>query len=433
MESNYFVKEVKLVANESSSKALKEFGKDGFDISGGNPRISYFESIFSPSISITLSDILDVDQFVSRYGLTGGEYLKIKVQISKQAADEGQKDFEINVEDHKLVLNKVSDITTTSLKQLASLEFVSVESIVNETARLSKKFDGNFSDIVEDILTKDKRGIQTTKKFNTERRSSNPFRDRSLNKYTFVGNLKRPFDTINWLSPKAASDKEDCGFLFFENHDGYHFRSIKKLLEQKPKKKYRRLDKNLYETDSLNILDARVSRTNDIGMNLRIGTYANRTIYVDLENQQRTVVDYKISDNTGIKNPPKLPEKLDEHPSRLMLRLVDPGAMQKGSKKSDKQKDSELAKYQNKSYARNNLLNSYSMNVTVPFNTDLRAGDIIEIKLPYKSDDKTTKSGKTDFTDVSGNYLISKLRHEINSDRNSSTNLEIIRDTFSAK
>ena len=104
------------------------------------------------------------------------------------------------------------------------------------------------------------------KKFNTERRSSNPFRDRSLNKYTFVGNLKRPFDTINWLSPKAASDKEDCGFLFFENHDGYHFRSIKKLLEQKPKKKYRRLDKNLYETDSLNILDARVSRTNDIGM-----------------------------------------------------------------------------------------------------------------------------------------------------------------------
>ena len=79
MESNYFVKEVKLVANESSSKALKDFGKDGFDISGGNPRISYFESIFSPSISITLSDILDVDQFVSRYGLTGGEYLKIKV------------------------------------------------------------------------------------------------------------------------------------------------------------------------------------------------------------------------------------------------------------------------------------------------------------------------------------------------------------------
>ena len=153
----------------------------------------------------------------------------------------------------------------------------------------------------------------------------------------------------------------------------------------------------------------------------------------NLETARKTIFDYKISDNTGIKNPPKLPEKLDEHPSRLMFRLVDPGAMQKGSKRNDKQKDSELAKYQNKSYARNNLLNSYTMNIMVSFNTDLRVGDMIEIKLPYKSDERNTKSGKTDFSDVSGKYLISKLMHMINADRSSSTHLEIIRDTFSAK
>ena len=106
---------------------------------------------------------------------------------------------------------------------------------------------------------------------------------------------------------------------------------------------------------------------------------------------------------------------------------------EKGSKRNDKQKDSELAKYQNKSYARNNLLNSYTMNIMVSFNTDLRIGDMIEIKLPYKSDARNTKSGKTDFSDVSGKYLISKLMHMINADRSSSTHLEIIRDTFSAK
>ena len=422
MDNNYFVKHIRLVANESSSKALKEFGKEGYDISGGNPKISYHENIGTPSLSVFVRDIIDVDQFVSKFGITGGEYLTLKVQISKQAADEGQKDFEITT-DHNLILNQVFDISTTSLKQKFSLEFVSAEGMVNETARLSKRFDGNIADIVKDILTKDKRGIQTKKKLK---------KDRSLNKYTFVGNLKRPFDTVRWLSPKASSDKEDCGFLFYENLEGYHFKSIKKLLETKPKFTYKRLDKTVYEADTFSILDSKVLRTNDIGLNLRMGTYASRTIYVDLENQQRTVVDYKISDNTGIKNPPKLPEKLDEHPSRLMLRLIDPGAMQKGSKKSEEELEADLAKYQNKSYSRVNLLNSYSMNIEVAFSADLRVGNTIELRFPYKADDKNVKVGKSDFTDLSGIYLIKNLRHEIGNSK-SATFLEIVRDTFSAK
>ena len=36
-----------------------------------------------------------------------------------------------------------------------------MESIVNETARVNKKFTGNVSDIVEELLKKDKKGIKT--------------------------------------------------------------------------------------------------------------------------------------------------------------------------------------------------------------------------------------------------------------------------------
>ena len=39
-----------------------------------------------------------------------------------------------------------------------------------------------------------------------------------------------------------------------------------------------------------------------------------------------------------------------------MVRVDDVGVAQKGSKKEDEQPKSELAKYQNKSYIRNNLL-----------------------------------------------------------------------------
>ena len=424
MDNRYFIEDIRLIANESSSEALKKVTRDegGLEISGGNATISYWESISDPDIKVQLANVVDVDQFVSRYGITGGELLTLRVKFTKEG-DSENKDFEIT-KDHKLVLNAITDVITTSRAQRATLQFVSQESLIDETARLSKRFTGNISNIVNEILITDKKGIQTKKKFEAK--------DSSFNIYTFVGNMKRPFDTIQWLAPKAATDEEDCGFLFFENYDGYNFRSIKTMIESKPVKKYTRVDSTPYGEDSLNITNAKINQTGDLVKNLRMGTYANKTIYINLETAEKTVLDYKISEVSGIKNPPKLPGKLDDHPSRLMLRLIDPGAMQKGSKKKQEERESDLAKYQNKSYSRVNLLNSYSMNIEVAFSADLRVGDTIELRFPYKADEKTVKKGKFDFTDLSGIYLIKNLRHEIGNSK-SATFLEIIRDTFSAK
>ena len=54
MKNKYFIKECKLIPTEGSSL------KQEFEISAGNPTISYYESIKSPSISLTLN-FLDVD------------------------------------------------------------------------------------------------------------------------------------------------------------------------------------------------------------------------------------------------------------------------------------------------------------------------------------------------------------------------------------
>ena len=48
-----------------------------------------------------------------------------------------------------------------------------------------------------------------------------------------------------------------------------------------------------------------MTQTNDIGMNLRMGMYANRTIYIDIQNQTKNIVDFKVSD-FDLKKPPKL-------------------------------------------------------------------------------------------------------------------------------
>ena len=405
MESKYFIKTCALIATEGSSLS------DDFEISGGNPNITYYESVKSPSISVSI-DFIDVDGVISREGITGGEYLDLKIKVPDF------DDFEITPDKHFMMLNSVKNVKTSSNKQIATLEFISVEAIINETARVSRRFTGNVSQIVKELM-KDKKSIQTSKNLET---------DESFNKYSFVGNLKRPFDTIQWLCPKAASTDKECGFLFYENLDGYFFKSIKGLLESDSSETYEKPEAPV-DTD-IKITENNLDSSNDIGMNCRMGMYANKTIYVDIENGKLETVDYKISD-LKLAKPPKLPAGLEDAPTRLMLRILDAGALQKGSKKEEVEKKSELAVYQNKSYARTNLLFSQSLSISTPFNPDLRVGQMIDVVLPVKegSDQSQTTGGGEN--DISGKYLLSELKHSIANGK-SNSELKLIRDVYTA-
>ena len=409
-----------LIPNEGSSL------KEEYDITLGNPIIDYYESIESPSISMTIT-FIDIDQVIGRKGITGGEYVDVIVKTDDEDAD----DFKVMHDKQKMMLNSVRNMVTESNKQVATLEFVSVETIVNETARLNKKFTGNISQTVLDILTKDEKGIKTKKKvFGPKKEKlgeTDVEEDRATNSYSFVGNLKRPFDTIQWLCPKGQSANDDFGFLFYETLDGYHFRSIKSLLEQ---------DAITYQqTDAQEItnkiLQNNLNQTNDIGMNMRMGMYANRTIYVDIENQTLETVNFKASD-LKLKKKAALPANIQDYPTRLMVRIDDVGVAQVGAAKTDVQPKSELAKYQNKSYIRNNLLFSQSLSVSIPLNTTLRAGFALNIKLPLKQengDANIDSYGNDRSNDPSGRYLIGELRHLIGGGK-AETQLKLIRDVF---
>ena len=73
------------------------------------------------------------------------------------------------------------------------------------------------------------------------------------------------------------------GFLFFETLDGYVFRSIEKLLEEELIE-YKKSEISTQEEDPFRIIENNLNQTNDIGMNCRLGMYANKTIYVNLDN-----------------------------------------------------------------------------------------------------------------------------------------------------
>ena len=408
-KGSYFITKCQLIKNGASLE-------EDYDITRGNPSINYYESVTSPSISMTLS-FMDIDQMISREGITGGEMIDLEIIIP-----DFEEKFKIESKKQKLVLNAVRDVITSTNKQIATLEFVSEESLINETSRVNKKFTGTVTQIVKELLETEVKGIQTEKEIKT---------DDAVNKYSFVGNLKKPFETIQWLCPKAQSSSKNFGFLFFENRDGYHFKSVENLLKQEPEFLYKKPDRPT-ETD-LRIIESNLNQSNDIGINSRMGMYSNRTIYIDLENETYEEIDFNISELNPEK-PLKVIETLKEKPTRLMFRILDQGALQKGSKKEEVEKRNELAVYQNKSYIRNNLLFSQSLNISVPINPELRAGQIIEVQFPLKDNadqESTDKFGKDKDNDISGKYLISELRHVIGGGK-SSTQLNLIRDTFTA-
>ena len=405
-----------LITQCSVFKKLDGDSSSEFGLLAGNPNISYYESLFSPSVNVTI-ETTDVSGFVSREEIYGGQSIEISIKMFDPDID----DFKIKKDKHGLVVNSVKNVTMDFKESKSTLECVSKDFLRNEVARLNRRFTGNITEIVKKIMEEEPKGIETTKNIEV---------DKATNSYTFCGNLKRSIDTIQWLQPKAKSENQ-FGFLFFEDYDGYKFKSIESLLKQEPFTDQPFEMSQASTSSRFAILDAVMVQTNDVFLNMRSGTYNNDTTYIDLISQTKSVDDFKIDNLKDLKDPPKLPDNLTDSTSRKMLRFDDPGVMQKGSKREEEQPKEELAKIQNQSYARNNLLFSQALKIKVSFNPSLRVGKIIEVRLPVDTDSSESgvKYQKLGKGDLSGKYLISELRHKVGSNK-SSTHLTLVRDLF---
>ena len=174
------------------------------------------------------------------------------------------------------------------------------------------------------------------------------------------------------------------------------------------------------------------SSGNDVVLNLKSGLYNNETTFVELDKTQITKVKFNMDETEDLTlKPPKVPVNVEGKPSRIMLRVADTGVHQHYEENSSKLKDvqpfTDLAVYQNKSYARFSLLNSQSLNITIGMNPSLRAGQTIRVKFPTV--DYKAEFGDDDSKDISGKYLISHLRHEFEGGK-FRTHLRLIRDLF---
>ncbi len=418
------------------------------DITQGAISIDYYEDIFSPTITAKIK-VLNSNNSITPEGapenekqsiynglpLRGGERLLMK--ISGNSPTNPGLDFSRKSSDYFYV-SSITDIIAQPETESFTLHLISREAITNETSRVSKKFptsttiDSSIRTILAEYLKTDKIGTI----------------DKTSNSYGFIGNLRKPFTVLVWLSSKAVPGESggQAGFFFYQTQDGFQFRSIDSLINQEKKATYSYAqavesydDDGNRKNNDFTILNYKTTKNENLIEKLRLGAFASQRMFFDplkftfTSPEQGSFKQSEYKDKTKTLGRqidlPKLSQESDislgDVPSRIFTQVLDVGTLD-----SDVSKEINYSpmEYQSQSLMRYNSLFTQVLDVTIPSNTNLRAGDVIECDFPKQSNSKTKESDP----EISGLYIIKELCHHFDAE-SSYTSLKLIRDTFGQK
>lgn len=409
------------------------------DIKQGVASFDYYEDIFSPTITAKVIVANTGQSITGKDGkpqsiynglpLRGGE--RVAIKIAGNSSTNPGLDFATNTRDY-LHVSSISNVISETQRESFVLNLVSREAITNETTRVPRKFptsssiDESVNTIIKDYLKTDKIGTI----------------DKTSNKYGFIGNMRKPFTVLVWLASKAVpnmSGDSTAGFVFFQTKDGLQFRSIDTLITETSKATYTYTEVNQSSIDrnnDFNILKYSTNRNQNLLEKLRLGTYCSYRMFYNPLTFEFTSPEkgiFKFSDYAGnMKNLgddmvlPNITNSsnvtLGDIPTRILTQVLDIGTMEKDVSKD---KNSDPFKYQSQTIMRYNVLFTQTLNMTIPSNTNLRAGDIITCEFPKISNSDSKEMDD----DQSGLYMIKELCHHFDTE-GSYTSMLLIRDTF---
>ena len=422
-------------------------GEKTADISSGVVSFNYYENLFSPMITAKVIVVNTgntirgkdgkMESLYNGFPLRGGERVVIKISGNSQT-NKGL-DFSENPSKY-LYVGSITNVIIQSGKETFTLNLVSREAITNETIRVGKRFPSSqkISDSVDDIC---KNYLSSEKLYDV---------DETQNPYGFIGNMKKPFTLMTWLASKsvpASASKEDstAGYFFFETQKGFRFKSIDQLIDQEPFK-----EKYVYtpgvvdykgKDNDFKILEYSTSKNQNLLENLERGAYCSHRKYLNpltFEYTPAPQTIFKLDDYSGkIKNLggdidvtlPSLSDKdnrtLASVPSRYITGILDIGTIENDVSTDE---NADPTKIHSQAMMRYNTLFTQILTMTIPLNTNLKAGDILECEFPRIDQEKR----KEPDPEQSGLYLIKKLTHYFDA-TGSYTKLQLARDTTGRK
>lgn len=379
-----------------------------------------YEDIFSPFItgSIVLRDSLDLHNV---FPLIGEEVLKLKVSTPSITGAVIDEEFQIY---------KMSDKMDTSDRTVMyELNFISREAIIDQNKKISKVYAGKISDIVPKFLFDQTDGLETKKKMLIEN---------TRNTIKYVSPYWGPIKNLTFLSENAISETQSPSFLFFENRDGFNFRSIENLYKGKPVQEfihdnytrdsfpgggnvlnidadYKRIATVVY-ADSFNYIDR-----------LRGGMYSSKLISYDSTKKTYTVKNYDIKSRYGYQT------HLNEYPSFTenvlnrsnALHILFPKAFETFTSFGD----TTNAKIIQERISFLKLAENQKLQIKVAGRFDYTVGQVCNVTL-YKKRPTRAREIQADMVDkiLSGNYLIAAINHQVTSSGHDCY-IELIKDS----
>jgi hypothetical protein len=384
-----------------------------FDLKNTMQEISYNEDIFNNVLSGYVM-IVEASGFIETLAINGTEFLRLTFSKFGDGSNQIDKLFRV----YKLGKRKLEG---TMYKESYVLYFCSEELLLSEQYKISKRYkDYLISDIVSDVLTNylkvpsNKNGtIETT-----------------YGKYNFIIPTLKPFDAINFVTNYARPNPQNPGadMLFYEDKNGFQYRSLQSLMKQTSYYTYTYKPKNIdsrdLNSDVHNVLTYEFLDTFDTLNGITSGTFANQLISINPLTRTKKVTNfsydayqksaknlnpYSIIDDSINRNG----DSLSQTP-QAMLKLIfsnfDSGSNSyvagvPGAAGNDIYAETFIP---NRT-AQLGLANYTRLRISVPGDCNLTVGRVLTFNLTSRN---TKNNGALDKY-YSGNYFITGVRHII--------------------
>jgi hypothetical protein len=419
------------------------------DFRGGVVELSYYEDIQSPTIRISTS-VIDTGRASDADDGTGS-----KITAAETIKLTGMERCEIELEDgigQKLTLKDINigsrERVTEKFNDIEILEIVSKEHLRNESVRVVERYDGKISDSVKKIL---ENVLETQKTLDIEL---------TQNERSFIGTSKKPFWFITWLATQSIPQEngqvgKTAGFLFYETHKGFKYKSIDTLFAQtypvttvlsgpdsSLNVKYKSYIYNNTTSSVIplgytgKIIDYNFNDTSDMKDKLMMGAFhSSVNLFNSFESSFNcNPLDIKTQE-PGVTYPgTEYGKNLNEFFIKDVSRFFTSNEAIGGLKPIDESKEFDMKKSEilSTSTSRYNQLFMNKINITIPADFSLEAGELIFVDFPEQS----SKPNPMYNPRMSGIYMISAMCHRITPGKNdwqSITSLELVRDSYGRK
>lgn len=433
---------------------------EGYEIKQMVNTFSYVESITSPFVAGTLS-VADSAGLLADLPIQGGETVKIEVETS--SADKPQE--------YVMQVWKVGNRYAKNQTQGFTLGLISVEALNNECVRLMKPISGKPEEVILKIMKED---LKSDKDVLT---TLNGMTSPTQFKVKMIPANRRPFDIISSICVKSVSKNTggsagsnsnsstdrgkvggSAGYFFWENKRGYNFFAVDDLLEENEENTwgpYIEKPANLSDgaDDRLTISQATFMSEVDVMTSMRKGKYSSLIVFFNHSTGQYHEYDYSLEDayenmkHLGAQNKPSLikfgDKTIADYPTRIVSTILDHESWynEPGVASYDEEDGSDAPSefcdfhkhFAAQSLMRYELLKHQMATIIIPGNSEICAGDKIDIKLVNKAPGARIDDEPYD-QESSGIYLIEEVTHTYNSTKNLNgkflTTLRLMRDSY---